>query len=199
MNSTLIEEPKVNFLLSKPESGKPINYIHSLSPIIKSPFQFLPCLGPNLPTRRRDHHHSLLLPHCRRRSRRRHRRHRASASLPSADRGGLGRGLSSSVLHGSSPPPMGVVIEREEWALTPLAYPLLSAASLAAVLLLPYFSPPSHATAAASPSSHSPFDVGTTPFLRFRRGFLFVFSLASGKRSPPFTILPCSSQRAGGL
>lgn len=74
---------------------------------------------------------------------------------------------------------MGVVIEREEWALTPLAYPLLSAASLAAVLLLPYFSPPLHATAAASPSSHSPFDVGTTPFLRFRRGFLFVFSLAS--------------------
>uniref|UniRef100_A0A0E0LQK4 Uncharacterized protein n=1 Tax=Oryza punctata TaxID=4537 RepID=A0A0E0LQK4_ORYPU len=72
---------------------------------------------------------------------------------------------------------MGVVIEREEWALTPLAYPLLSAASLAAVLLLPYFSPPSHA--AASSSSHSPFDVGTTPFLRFRRGFLFVLSLAS--------------------
>ncbi|XP_006659060.3 molybdate-anion transporter [Oryza brachyantha] len=77
---------------------------------------------------------------------------------------------------------MGVVIEREEWALTPLAYPLLSAASLAAVLLLPCFSPPSHSTGgAAASSSHppSPFDVGTTPFLRFRRAFLFVFSLAS--------------------
>uniref|UniRef100_A0A0D9X3T2 Uncharacterized protein n=1 Tax=Leersia perrieri TaxID=77586 RepID=A0A0D9X3T2_9ORYZ len=69
---------------------------------------------------------------------------------------------------------MGVVIEREEWALTPLAYPLLSAASLAALLLLPYFSPPPHAAA-----SHSPFDAGTAPFLRFRRAFLFVFSLAS--------------------
>ncbi|KAF0900822.1 hypothetical protein E2562_035319 [Oryza meyeriana var. granulata] len=74
---------------------------------------------------------------------------------------------------------MGVVIEREEWALTPLAYPLLSAASLAALLLLPYFSPPSHATSAAASSSHSPFDVGAAPFLRFRRAFLFVFSLAS--------------------
>ncbi|KAL5220229.1 hypothetical protein ABZP36_024942 [Zizania latifolia] len=73
---------------------------------------------------------------------------------------------------------MGVVIERDEWALTPLGCPLLSAASLAAVLLLPYFSPPSHAAGAVN-SSPSPFDVGSTPFLRFRRAFLFVFSLAS--------------------
>ncbi|CAO2200188.1 unnamed protein product [Urochloa humidicola] len=73
---------------------------------------------------------------------------------------------------------MGVVIEREEWALTPLAYPLLSAAGLAAVLLLPYFSAartPAHAT---GPSS-SPFDLGAGPFLRFRRAFLVLFSLAS--------------------
>ncbi|XP_066330623.1 uncharacterized protein [Miscanthus floridulus] len=71
---------------------------------------------------------------------------------------------------------MGVVIEREEWALTPLAYPLLSAASLAAVLLLPYFSA---RTAAHATGSSSPFDVGTAPFLRFRRAFLILFSLAS--------------------
>ncbi|KAL6857147.1 hypothetical protein ACP4OV_018529 [Aristida adscensionis] len=72
---------------------------------------------------------------------------------------------------------MGVVLEREEWALTPAAYPLLSAAALAAVLLLPYFS----ARPAAAATS-SPFDVGggaTAPFLRFRRAFLALFSLAS--------------------
>ena len=75
-------------------------------------------------------------------------------------------------------PPMGVVIERDEWALTPLAYPLLSAAALAAVLL-PYFSArnATHATV----GSCSPFDVGTAPFLRFRRAFLVLFSLASGE------------------
>ncbi|XP_044959728.1 molybdate-anion transporter [Hordeum vulgare subsp. vulgare] len=72
---------------------------------------------------------------------------------------------------------MGMVIETEEWELTPLAYPLLSAASLAAVLLLPHFSRP-HA-AVVTPSSPSPFDVGTTPFLRFRRAFLLLFCLAS--------------------
>jgi len=72
---------------------------------------------------------------------------------------------------------MGVVIEREEWALTPLAYPLLSVAGLAAVLLLPYFSarPAAHA---AGPSP-SPFDSGAGPFLRFRRAFLLLFALAS--------------------
>jgi hypothetical protein len=73
---------------------------------------------------------------------------------------------------------MGVVIEREEWALTPLAYPLLSAAALAAVLLLPYFSA---RTSAHATGSSSPFDVGTAPFLRFRRAFLVLFSLASGE------------------
>ncbi|CAO2210341.1 unnamed protein product [Urochloa humidicola] len=73
---------------------------------------------------------------------------------------------------------MGVVIEREEWALTPLAYPLLSAAGLAAVLLLPYFSAARTPAHAAGPSS-SPFDVGAGPFLRFRRAFLVLFSLAS--------------------
>ncbi|VAI76362.1 unnamed protein product [Triticum turgidum subsp. durum] len=72
---------------------------------------------------------------------------------------------------------MGMVVEREEWVLTPLAYPLISAASLAAVLLLPHFSRP-HA-AVVTPSSPSPFDVGTTPFLRFRRAFLLLFCLAS--------------------
>uniref|UniRef100_A0A453S1L5 Uncharacterized protein n=2 Tax=Aegilops tauschii subsp. strangulata TaxID=200361 RepID=A0A453S1L5_AEGTS len=72
---------------------------------------------------------------------------------------------------------MGMVVETEEWVLTPLAYPLLSAASLAAVLLLPHFSRP-HA-AVVTPSSPSPFDVGTTPFLRFRRAFLLLFCLAS--------------------
>ncbi|KAM3211487.1 hypothetical protein ACQJBY_064945 [Aegilops geniculata] len=72
---------------------------------------------------------------------------------------------------------MGMVVEREEWVLTPLAYPLLSAASLATVLLLPHFSRP-HA-AVVTPSSPSPFDVGTTPFLRFRRAFLLLFCLAS--------------------
>ncbi|KQJ94855.1 molybdate-anion transporter isoform X2 [Brachypodium distachyon] len=70
---------------------------------------------------------------------------------------------------------MGVVIEREEWALHPVAYPLLAAAALAAVVLLPYFSRP-HVSAAVSPS---PFDAGTAPFLRFRRAFLLLFSLAS--------------------
>jgi len=77
---------------------------------------------------------------------------------------------------------MGVVIEREEWALTPLAYPLLSAAGLAAVLLLPYFSarPAAHA---AGPSP-SPFDSGAGPFLRFRRTFLLLFALASGEQLP---------------
>ncbi|CAD6266349.1 unnamed protein product [Miscanthus lutarioriparius] len=71
---------------------------------------------------------------------------------------------------------MGVVIEREEWALTPFAYPLLSAAALAAVLLLPYFSA---RTSAHATGSSFPFDVGTAPFLRFRRAFLVLFSLAS--------------------
>ncbi|KAK3122563.1 hypothetical protein QOZ80_8AG0615310 [Eleusine coracana subsp. coracana] len=71
---------------------------------------------------------------------------------------------------------MGVVIEREEWVLTPLAYPLLSAAALAAVLLLPYFST---RTATHASGSSSPFDVGTAPFLRFRRAFLVLFSLAA--------------------
>ncbi|XP_062192932.1 uncharacterized protein LOC133896359 [Phragmites australis] len=71
---------------------------------------------------------------------------------------------------------MGVVIEREEWALTPLAYPLLSAVALAAVVLLPYFS--ARTTTHAAGSS-SPFDVGTAPFLQFRRSFLVLFSLAS--------------------
>jgi hypothetical protein len=92
---------------------------------------------------------------------------------------------------------MGVVIEREEWALTPLAYPLLSAAGLAAVLLLPYFSPARTPAHAAGPSS-SPFDVGAGPFLRFRRAFLVIFSLASGElllllarlRSPAFVEPP---------
>lgn len=73
---------------------------------------------------------------------------------------------------------MGVVIEREEWALTPLAYPLLSAAALAAVLLLPYFSARTSAHAAGPPS---PFDVASGPSLRFRRAFLFIFALASGE------------------
>ncbi|CAO2164649.1 unnamed protein product [Urochloa humidicola] len=73
---------------------------------------------------------------------------------------------------------MGVVVEREEWALTPLAYPLLSATGLAAVLLLPYFSAARTPAHAAGPSS-SPFDVGAGPFLRFRRTFLVLFSLAS--------------------
>ncbi|XP_025820349.1 molybdate-anion transporter isoform X2 [Panicum hallii] len=72
---------------------------------------------------------------------------------------------------------MGVVIEREEWALTPLAYPLLSAAGLAAVLLLPYFS--ARAAAHAAGPSPSPFDAGAGPFLRFRRAFLLLFALAS--------------------
>lgn len=73
---------------------------------------------------------------------------------------------------------MGLVIEREEWALTPLAYPLLSAAGLAAALLLPYFSA-ARTPAHAAGSSSSPFDVGAAPFLRFRRVFLVIFSLAS--------------------
>ncbi|KAG8046335.1 hypothetical protein GUJ93_ZPchr0008g11612 [Zizania palustris] len=82
---------------------------------------------------------------------------------------------------------MGPVIEREEWALTPLACPLLSAASLAAVLLLPYFSPPSHAAGAVS-SSPSPFYVGSTPFLRFRRSFLFVFFARIRGGGDPFRV-----------
>jgi hypothetical protein len=86
---------------------------------------------------------------------------------------------------------MGVVIEREEWALTPLAYPLLSAAGLAAVLLLPYFS--ARAAAHAAGPSPSPFDAGAGPFLRFRRAFLLLFALASGEQLPrraPSGILP---------
>jgi len=77
---------------------------------------------------------------------------------------------------------MGVVIEREEWALTPLAYPLLSAAGLAAVLLLPYFS--ARPAAHAAGSSPSPFDAGAGPFLRFRRAVLLLFALASGEQLP---------------
>jgi hypothetical protein len=87
---------------------------------------------------------------------------------------------------------MGVVIEREEWVLTPLAYPLLAAASLAAVLLLPHFS--RWHSAVVAPSSPSPFDVGTTPFIRFRRAFLLLFSLASGKHSPESPALRISSE-----
>lgn len=71
---------------------------------------------------------------------------------------------------------MRVVVEREEWALSPFAYPLLSAAALAAVLLLPYLSP---RTAPHATGPSSPFDVGAAPFLRFRRAFLVLFSLAS--------------------
>lgn len=71
---------------------------------------------------------------------------------------------------------MGVVVEREEWALSSFAYPLLSAAALAAVLLLPYLSP---RTAPHATGPSSPFDVGAAPFLRFRRAFLVLFSLAS--------------------
>ena len=89
---------------------------------------------------------------------------------------------------------MGVVIEREEWALTPLAYPLLSAASLAAVLLLPYFS---SRTSAHATGSSFPFDVGTAPFLRFRRAFLVLFSLASGEQlARPSDLLPLLCRRA---
>ncbi|TVU43670.1 hypothetical protein EJB05_10156 [Eragrostis curvula] len=67
---------------------------------------------------------------------------------------------------------MGVVIEREDGSLTrvtPLAYPLLSVAALAAVLLLPYFSV---RTATHATGSSCPFYVGTAPFLGFRRAFL---------------------------
>jgi hypothetical protein len=87
---------------------------------------------------------------------------------------------------------MGVVIEREEWALAPLAYPLLSVAALAAVVLLPYFSP---RTATHAAGSSSPFDVGTAPFLRSRRAFLALFSLAAGELTP--ISRPCPSDRAG--
>jgi hypothetical protein len=74
---------------------------------------------------------------------------------------------------------MGVVIEREEWALMPIAYPLLSAAGLTAVLLLPYFST-ARTLAHASGSSPSPFNVGAGPFL-------FIFSLLLARlRSPAF-------------
>ena len=43
----------------------------------------------------------------------------------------------------------------------------------------------------------SPFDVGTAPFLRFRRAFLVLFSLASGEQlARPSDLLPLSSRRA---
>jgi hypothetical protein len=89
-------------------------------------------------------------------------------------------------------PTMGVVIEREEWALTPLAYPLLSLAALAAVALLPYFSP---RTATHAAGSSSPFAAGTAPFLRTGRAFLALFSLAAGELTP--ISRPCRSERAG--
>jgi hypothetical protein len=43
--------------------------------------------------------------------------------------------------------------------------------------------------------SSSPFDVGTAPFLRFRRAFLILFSLASGEQlARPSDLVepPCS-------
>jgi hypothetical protein len=74
---------------------------------------------------------------------------------------------------------MGVVIEWEQWALTPLTYPLLSAADLAAVLLV-YFSP---RTAAHITRSSTPFDAGTGTFPRFLHAFLVLFSLVAGEFS----------------
>jgi hypothetical protein len=71
---------------------------------------------------------------------------------------------------------MGVVIEWEQWALTPLTYPLLSAADLAAVLLV-YFSPrtAAHITRSSTPCT------GTFP--RFLHAFLVLFSLVAGEFS----------------
>jgi hypothetical protein len=66
------------------------------------------------------------------------------------------------------------VIEWEQWSLTLITYPLLSAADLAAVLLY--------------------FDAGTGTFLRFRHTFLVLFSLVAGE----FSDLQTMSERMCG-
>ncbi|KAL0913864.1 hypothetical protein M5K25_017356 [Dendrobium thyrsiflorum] len=74
---------------------------------------------------------------------------------------------------------MSVVVEREEWVLSPLIYGVLFACCFLSVFLLPYFSR-SGGAARTTTTASSLFDVGpTAPFLRFQRSFLLLYSLAS--------------------
>jgi hypothetical protein len=70
---------------------------------------------------------------------------------------------------------MAVVIEREEWEIPSSAYYLLFFSCFASLFVFPFFSSRS--------SSFSPraFDhAQASSFLRFQKGFLLVYSLASG-------------------
>ncbi|CAD5190277.1 unnamed protein product [Musa acuminata subsp. malaccensis] len=72
---------------------------------------------------------------------------------------------------------MGVVIESDRWEPKPSAFIVLSAACFASVFLRPYFS---KSNAARGSGASSLLDLGpTAPFLRFQRGFLLLYSLAS--------------------
>lgn len=79
---------------------------------------------------------------------------------------------------------MGVVIESDRWEPKPSAFIFLSAACFASIFLRPYFS---KSNAARGSGACSLLDLGpTASFLRFQRGFLLIYSLASG----PWSFLP---------
>ncbi|RWV84248.1 hypothetical protein BHE74_00003715 [Ensete ventricosum] len=72
---------------------------------------------------------------------------------------------------------MGVVIESDRWEPKPSAFIFLSAACFASIFLRPYFS---KNNAARGSGASSLLDLGpTAPFLRFQRGFLLLYTLAS--------------------
>ncbi|URD72763.1 hypothetical protein MUK42_08137 [Musa troglodytarum] len=72
---------------------------------------------------------------------------------------------------------MGVVIESDRWEPKPSAFVFLSAACCASIFLRPYFS---KSNAARGSGASSLLDLGpVAPFLRFQRGFLLLYSLAS--------------------
>lgn len=70
---------------------------------------------------------------------------------------------------------MAVVIEREEWEIPSSAYYLLFASCFASLFFFPFFSSRSFPF-----SLHSFEHAQASSFLRFQKGFLFVYSLASG-------------------
>ncbi|PKA47682.1 hypothetical protein AXF42_Ash014459 [Apostasia shenzhenica] len=77
---------------------------------------------------------------------------------------------------------MAVVIEREEWRLSPFSYVFLFACCFFSMFFLPYFSRGGGGAATrATTTASALFDIGpTAPFLRFQRSFLLLYSLASG-------------------
>lgn len=68
---------------------------------------------------------------------------------------------------------MGVVIETQMWEPSSFSFIFLFCCCISSIILLPYF-------ANTSGKSNSFFDLGS-PFLRFQRRFLLVYSLASGQ------------------